>query len=149
MTSVASRMAKARPIHQAKCPHRGGIFAAVWALFALVATSPSEAQPLRAELLLVGGTIVDGSGGEPFVGGVAVRDGKIVAIGDTAQVSAGRTIDCQGLVICPGFIDLHNHSDNTILGKSAAQRDVLSHARLHDTGHWQLRRGPARGWQVL
>ncbi len=119
MTSVASRMAKARPIHQAKCPHRGGIFAAVWALFALVATSPSEAQPLRAELLLVGGTIVDGSGGEPFVGGVAVRDGKIVAIGDTAQVSAGRTIDCQGLVICPGFIDLHNHSDNTILGKSA------------------------------
>ena len=60
------------------------------------------ADPMRS-CCFVGGTIVDGSGGEPFVGSVAVRDGKIVAVGELAQVSAGRTIDCQGLVICPGL----------------------------------------------
>jgi N-acyl-D-aspartate/D-glutamate deacylase len=93
------------------------ILVAVW-IAAAIAPCVCAAQSVDADLLLAGGTIVDGSGGEPFVGGVAVRDGKIVVVGDPARVAADRTIDCQGLVICPGFIDLHNHSDNTILDES-------------------------------
>jgi N-acyl-D-amino-acid deacylase len=71
---------------------------------------------MEVDILLQGGTIVDGTGGEPYEGNVAVRDRMIVAVGaDVDAESARRTIDCTGLVICPGFIDLHNHSDNNIL----------------------------------
>jgi N-acyl-D-aspartate/D-glutamate deacylase len=73
-------------------------------------------EQLEVDILLKGGTIVDGTGEAPYEGSVAVRDGRIVAIGADINDSAAReTIDCGGLVICPGFIDLHNHSDNTIL----------------------------------
>ena len=75
-----------------------------------------RAQDLAAaDILLRGGTIVDGTGGEPFAGDVAIRDGRILAVGDVGDRNARQVIDCRGLVICPGFIDLHNHSDNTIL----------------------------------
>jgi N-acyl-D-aspartate/D-glutamate deacylase len=76
-----------------------------------------DGQTLNADLLLWRGTIADGSGDEPVVGSVAVRNEKILAVGKLENVSADRTIDCQGLVICPGFIDLHNHSDHTILSE--------------------------------
>jgi N-acyl-D-amino-acid deacylase len=71
--------------------------------------------PLTIDVLLQNGTIIDGSGGESYEGSVAIADGKIVAIGKIEGKSAGQTIDCKGLVIAPGFIDLHNHSDDSIL----------------------------------
>jgi N-acyl-D-aspartate/D-glutamate deacylase len=90
-------------------------------LVGLVLIAPSLDR-LRAQeqsdvdIWLKGGTIVDGASGEPYEGSVAVRDGMIVAVGADIEVGTARqTIDCSGLVICPGFIDLHNHSDNTIL----------------------------------
>ncbi|MGE0219614.1 N-acyl-D-amino-acid deacylase family protein [Mycolicibacterium sp.] len=62
------------------------------------------------DLLLRGGTIVDGLGGDPFVGDVAVRDGVIVAVG-AAPGPAASTIDAAGLLVTPGFVDLHTHYD--------------------------------------
>src|SRR4029079_13425243 len=67
------------------------------------------------------GTIIDGTGGKPYEGSVAIRDGRITAVGNDADI-AQQTIDCKGLIVCPGFIDLHNHSDSTITrdsGRSA------------------------------
>jgi N-acyl-D-aspartate/D-glutamate deacylase len=62
------------------------------------------------DLLIRNGTIVDGLGGEPFVGDVAVSDGVIVAIG-AVDGQAAREIDASGLLVTPGFVDLHTHYD--------------------------------------
>jgi N-acyl-D-aspartate/D-glutamate deacylase len=62
------------------------------------------------DLCIRGGTIVDGLGGEPYVGDVAVRDGVIAQIGSVAG-TAEREIDATGLLVTPGFVDLHTHYD--------------------------------------
>jgi len=66
--------------------------------FALATSSmfPAVAsEPIHAELLLKGGTIVDGSGAEPYQGDVAVRGDKIVAVGEFEVADVARTIDCK------------------------------------------------------
>ncbi|MFF0340146.1 amidohydrolase family protein [Kribbella sp. NPDC004875] len=66
------------------------------------------------DLLITGALIVDGSGSPGYHGDVAVDAGRIVAIG-TDLPPAHRTIDAGGLVLSPGFIDMHSHSDLQIL----------------------------------
>ncbi len=63
-------------------------------------------------ILLTNATIVDGTGGRPFVTDVAVVDDRIAALGAIADREARETIDCTGKVLAPGFIDVHSHSDN-------------------------------------
>jgi N-acyl-D-aspartate/D-glutamate deacylase len=75
---------------------------------------PGLAAPVDADLLLRGGTIHDGSGRGSIVGDVAIRAGRIVAVGQVTPGKVGRTIDCRGLVVAPGLIDLHTHSDGTL-----------------------------------
>jgi N-acyl-D-aspartate/D-glutamate deacylase len=84
----------------------------MWTLLFVGARNEAVAEPIDVDLLLKGGTIVDGTGGKPYVGDVAVLGEKIVGVGEIDVGRVGRTVDCQGLVICPGFIDLHNHSDS-------------------------------------
>src|SRR6202165_3772538 len=62
------------------------------------------------ELIIRGGTVVDGLGGQPYVGDVAVADGVIAAVG-TVDGDAPREIDAKGLLVTPGFVDLHTHYD--------------------------------------
>src|SRR5213596_2170134 len=62
------------------------------------------------DLLIKNGRIIDGSGMPAFRGDVAVQHGKIVSIGKLRD-SAARTIDADGLVVAPGFIDNHCHYD--------------------------------------
>jgi N-acyl-D-aspartate/D-glutamate deacylase len=83
----------------------------VCTLVGIEARYTCSAAPIAADILLKGGTIVDGTGGEPYEGDVAVRGEKIIAVGNVEVAGEPRTIECKGLVICPGFIDLHNHSD--------------------------------------
>ncbi len=85
------------------------------AFMLLVVAQSTALAAIEADILLQGGTIVDGSGDEPFVGDVAIQGDKIIAVGDVGEVTPARIIDCTGLVVCPGFIDLHNHSDGSIL----------------------------------
>src|SRR5437868_386449 len=64
------------------------------------------------DLIIRGGTVVDGSGGEPFVADVAVNGSVIAAIGDGLEVRD--VIDATGLLVTPGFIDAHTHYDGQI-----------------------------------
>jgi len=62
------------------------------------------------DLIIRNGTIVDGLGGEPYVGDIAVSEGVIAAVGAVAG-SGTREIDATGLLVTPGFVDLHTHYD--------------------------------------
>jgi N-acyl-D-aspartate/D-glutamate deacylase len=68
----------------------------------------------RFDLILRGGTIVDGRRNPRYVGDVAIEDGKVVAMGGTIGGSARRVIDADGLIVAPGFVDLHTHYDAQI-----------------------------------
>ncbi|AAS06490.1 N-acyl-D-amino-acid deacylase family protein [Mycobacterium avium] len=63
------------------------------------------------DLIIRNGSIVDGLGGEPYVGDVAVRDGVIAAVGAVNGATANREIDATGRLVTPGFVDLHTHYD--------------------------------------
>jgi N-acyl-D-amino-acid deacylase len=77
----------------------------------LVATGGYLQQPAY-DLLIVGGSVIDGTGSPARRADVAVKDGRIAAIGALAGRSARETIDASGLIVAPGFIDVHTHADS-------------------------------------
>jgi len=78
----------------------------------------SYAEPheqIDADVLLQGGTLHLGDGEPERIGDVAIVGDRIVAVGEFKTGTVRLRIDCQGKVVCPGFIDLHNHSDRQVL----------------------------------
>lgn len=76
------------------------------------------------DLLITGGTVVDGTGEPGRPADVGIRGGRIAFVGDAAQgagMGAARTIDAAGCVVAPGFIDVHTHADFTLESQPAAQ----------------------------
>ena len=88
-----------------------------WCLaVAILSASPLlAATPIEADFVLKGGTIVDGTGAPASKGDLAVRGDRIVAVGTFEADPKARVIDASGLVVTPGFIDLHTHSDGPIV----------------------------------
>jgi N-acyl-D-amino-acid deacylase len=76
------------------------------------------------DILIRGGRIVDGTGNPWYYGDVGIREAKIAAIGWLEGKTARRVIDATGLTVTPGFIDIHNHSDYTILVDGNAESMV-------------------------
>ncbi len=68
----------------------------------------------KYDIHIKGGTVVDGTRAPRKVADVWVKDGKIARIGDDPEGSAAKVIDAEGLVVCPGFVDLHTHYDAQI-----------------------------------
>ncbi len=77
------------------------------------------------DLILRGGTVADGTGAPRFPADVAVQDGRIVEVSPKLAASASREIDLDGLVLAPGFIDLHSHSDLLFTLPEAEQLQLL------------------------
>src|SRR5689334_6229171 len=89
-------------------------------LLAVAATGLAQ----EYDLLIRGGRIVDGTGNPSYLGDVAIKAGRIAAMGHLAGRAAARTIDASRLTVAPGFIDIHNHSDNTIVQDGNAESMV-------------------------
>src|SRR4051812_17974016 len=94
------------------------------ALALLIAACPAPAEEAKYDLLIFGGRVVDGTGNPWFVGDVAVRGDRIVAVGRVPAGAAARTIDAHGLIVAPGFIDMHAHSDFLLLEDGSAPSKV-------------------------
>ena len=78
------------------------------------------------DLIIKGGTLVDGSGGEPYTGDLGIRDGRIVEVG-TVNGTAKQTIDADGAIVTPGFTDI----PQVINGCSDLMVDVFGEAGRH------------------
>jgi len=76
------------------------------------------------DVLIRGGLIIDGTGRDGEAADLGIRNGRIVAMGNLAQKSARRVIQAQGMVVCPGFIDIHSHSDDDLLIDPRAESKI-------------------------
>jgi N-acyl-D-amino-acid deacylase len=87
----------------------------------LVLVSLLAADPVAADVVLRGGTIYDGSDREGVVGDVAIKGDRLVGVGQFEVAPGAREVDAKGMVVAPGFIDLHSHSDGPILEPKTRQ----------------------------
>lgn len=87
--------------------------AAVWAI-----------NPSKADTVLRGGLIFDGTGARPFEADIAIAGSRIAGVGRRLQASGAREMDLRGLAVAPGFIDIHSHSDLVLLINPRAESKV-------------------------
>ena len=88
---------------------------AVCLLLAALLPSTVASQTAQFDLIIRNGRIIDGTGSPWYSGDLAVRDGRIAAVGSLVGASARQTIDAGGKVVAPGFIDMLGQSDLSIL----------------------------------
>ena len=99
---------------------RAGLAAA---LLLLAAAGASEAA--KYDLVIRGGRVLDGAGNPWFLADLGVTGGRIAAIGDIPAEQGRTVIDAAGLVVCPGFIDVHSHADLNVHADSTVRNYLL------------------------
>lgn len=88
------------------------------------ATKPRTKGYKGFDILITGGTIIDGTGRPPYKRDIAIRGDRIEIIGGLSKAGAIHKIDATGKVIAPGFIDLHSHADRGLLKHRAAENYI-------------------------
>ena len=79
---------------------------------------------MNLDMIIKDGCVIDGTGNPSFKADVGIRDGKIAKIGNLSLHSAEEKIDAKGLVVTPGVIDIHTHSDFTLLVNPTAESSI-------------------------
>lgn len=100
---------------------------------------------MQADLIFKNPAIIDGSGAGPIEADLAVESGRIKAVGDLQGLSAQRIVDASGLVLCPGFVDMHGHSDYFLLILPNAEGKVKQGVTTEVGGNCGYSAAPVRG----
>ena len=93
------------------------------------------------DVIIRGGRVIDGTGKPGFDADVVINKGRIRYVGDASGIEGMRTWNARGRVVCPGFIDIHNHSDLTLYADGFAQSGVRQGLTTVVTGNCGI--GPA------
>jgi len=100
--------------------------------------SETEVRPLAEaqgyDILIDNGMIVDGSGSPPYVGDVAIRDDRIVAVALEITGKAGRVIDARGMAVAPGFINMLSWAPDALIADGAGESDIRQGVTLEVFG---------------
>src|SRR5262245_28562991 len=94
------------------------------------------------DVVLRGGTVVDGTGSPPRNADVGIVGGRIASVGSLDGVESAHTLDVGGLVVAPGFIDIHSHSDATLLVDPRACSSIAQGVTTEVVGNWARARAP-------
>ncbi len=114
---------------------RSALLVALIALPGCATTPPAPSY----DVIVRGGTIYDGGGGEPFTGDVAIKGDKIVRIGYTLTGSALTEIDATGLAVAPGFINMLSWSTESLIQDGRGQSDIRQGVTLEVMGEgWSM-----------
>ena len=101
-----------------------GPFVAALAIVTVAcSTTPPSATAPSFDILITNAQIVDGTGGAPRKGSIAIAAGKIAAVGEVSG-TATQTIDAKGRTVAPGFIDMHSHSDMPLITDGNGQSKI-------------------------
>lgn len=103
-------------------------------LFFLLLSISAKAQ-LSCDLLIKNGKIIDGTGNSWFYGDIAVKDGKIIAVGKIPNPEAKQIIDAKRQVVAPGFIDVHGHIEGGIMDRPGADNYIFDGVTTVITGN--------------
>lgn len=107
----------------------GGVLAA-----ATMPTTGLGSAP-RFDVVIRGGTIVDGTGSRGSRNDLGIRGDRVAAIGNLADADTKRSVNATGRIVCPGFIDMHSHSDSSLLEDGLAHSAVRQGATTHVIGN--------------
>ena len=116
---------------------RGDAMLRTWIVLGFLLSTSCATLPPAApgyDLLVRGGTVVDGSGGAPYIGDVAISGDRIVAVGPRLNGSAQRTIDARGLTVAPGFINMLSWADESLIEDGAGESDIRQGVTLEVFG---------------
>jgi N-acyl-D-amino-acid deacylase len=91
-------------------------------------------KPPDHDLILRGGTIYDGSGGDPYVGDVAIDGDTIVALGELGGMTAVSEIDVTGLAVAPGFVNMMSWANESLIEDGKSQSDIRQGVTLEIMG---------------
>lgn len=97
------------------------------------------------DLIILNGSIIDGTGKKEYIGDIGIKDGKIELIGKSKEHNAKFIIDASGLKVAPGFIDIHSHTDADLIINPKAESKIRQGVTTEITGQDGFSWGPLGG----